>query len=201
VTHPTCPTCLERLDRIEQQLGRVLELLEGRPGTPASVTVDAGEVARRYGVTAAWVREHADQLGAIRLGNGPKPRLRFDPETVAAAMTVCQEGRRPTASETPAPPPLRRRRRAARTGTGAELLPIRGAGGGRSGAGVKSSRPSTGGPAGAPTPPAPAPAVDAPVQRGRYPAGVADRPHDAAAPERGADMAPTARATRRARAG
>ena len=63
---------------------RVVELLEQRPGAPG--LVDAAELARRLGVTRAWVYEHATELGAIRLGSGPSPRLRFDPDEAMAAM-------------------------------------------------------------------------------------------------------------------
>jgi hypothetical protein len=34
----------------------------------------------------SWVYAHADELGVIRLGEGEKARLRFDPERVARAV-------------------------------------------------------------------------------------------------------------------
>src|SRR4051812_11744587 len=52
----------------------------------------AREVAERFGVSAEWVRENADRLGVIRLGDGPRPRLRFDGEQVHAALTVRDAG-------------------------------------------------------------------------------------------------------------
>jgi len=39
----------------------------------------AAEVAASWGVERSWIYEHARDLGAIRLGTGPAPRLRFDP--------------------------------------------------------------------------------------------------------------------------
>ena len=48
--------------------------------------VDAADVARRLGVRESWVYGHADELGAIRLGDGEKARLRFDLERVAHAI-------------------------------------------------------------------------------------------------------------------
>jgi hypothetical protein len=48
--------------------------------------VDATDVARRLGVRESWVYAHADELGAIRLGDGEKARLRFDLERVARAI-------------------------------------------------------------------------------------------------------------------
>lgn len=41
-----------------------------------------GEVARLLGRSAAWVYEHAAELGAIRMGNGPKARIGFDVATI-----------------------------------------------------------------------------------------------------------------------
>ena len=69
---------------IEAIAKRVVELLESRPVRPG--LVDAAELARRLGVTRAWVYEHATELGAIRLGSGPSPRLRFAPDEAMAAM-------------------------------------------------------------------------------------------------------------------
>jgi hypothetical protein len=102
---------------IEAIARRVVELLEERPGEIG--LVDAAELARRLGVTRAWVYEHATELGAIRLGDGPSPRLRFDPAEAVAAM-------RPVQREPPAPMTTRRR-----SPTGwppdrpVQLLPIR----------------------------------------------------------------------------
>lgn len=47
--------------------------------------VSAAEVARELNVGRQWVYEHAEELGARRLGDGPRARLRFDLETVRAA--------------------------------------------------------------------------------------------------------------------
>jgi hypothetical protein len=47
--------------------------------SPPNVWLDASEVAQRLGVTRAWVYEHATELGAIRIGEGPRARLRFPP--------------------------------------------------------------------------------------------------------------------------
>jgi len=51
---------------------------------------DAAEVARRLRVHENWVYAHADELGAIRLGDGEKARLRFDLERVARAIGVIE---------------------------------------------------------------------------------------------------------------
>jgi hypothetical protein len=85
--------------------------------TPA--LVDAKALATRLGVEPGWVYEHADELGAIRLGDGPRARLRFDVQRAREAMAV----RAPTTPE-----PLRRRspRPPSATSSRAPLLPIRG---------------------------------------------------------------------------
>jgi len=61
---------------IESIAARVAELLrEQQPS--ASRLADAAEVARELGVDRDWVYEHAEELGAARLG-GARGRLRFD---------------------------------------------------------------------------------------------------------------------------
>jgi hypothetical protein len=54
---------------------------------------DAAEVARRLRVRENWVYAHSDELGAIRLGDGEKARLRFDLERVARAVGVIESER------------------------------------------------------------------------------------------------------------
>ena len=41
---------------------------------------------RAFNVARGWVYAHADELGAIRLGDGPRPRLRFDPAVVTQRL-------------------------------------------------------------------------------------------------------------------
>jgi hypothetical protein len=48
--------------------------------------VDAAAVAAMLGVTRGWVYEHATELGAVRLGSGTRPRLRFDPQRVGQVL-------------------------------------------------------------------------------------------------------------------
>lgn len=47
----------------------------------------AAEVSAWWGVHRGWVYQHAEELGAIRIGTGQRPRLRFDPERVARRLT------------------------------------------------------------------------------------------------------------------
>lgn len=94
---------------------RVVELLEGSRSETRFVS--AAELAHLLGVSRATVYEKAHKLGAIRLGTGPRARLRFDVEQVLSQLN--------TGAERKWPPPSRiatveRTRRSS-------LLPIRGA--------------------------------------------------------------------------
>lgn len=88
---------------VEAIARRVVDLLEHRP--PAEPTwLTAADVAHRFGVARSWVYEHAGELGAVRLGDagaGRRPRLRFDPDRVAAGLASGPSGRRPHGAETP----------------------------------------------------------------------------------------------------
>lgn len=78
-----------RLDpeSIEVLAHRLAELLEPRDSSPARAElITAEEVARWWGVSRRWVYDHAEELGARRLGGGPRPRLRFDPDEVAERL-------------------------------------------------------------------------------------------------------------------
>jgi hypothetical protein len=65
--------------------------------------ISAAEVSERWGVARRWVYNHAEGLGARRLGAGRRPRLRFDPAEVAERLGaprpagVQSDGRRLTA--------------------------------------------------------------------------------------------------------
>lgn len=83
----------------------------------------AREVAERYGVTPEWVRENAARLGVIRLGDGPRPRLRFDPEAVAATLTA-RDARRRSISQPPSSGGSFRRPRDREVAGAAGLLPF-----------------------------------------------------------------------------
>ena len=80
--------------------------------------IDAAEVARKLGVSRDYVYSHADEFGVIRLGKGPKPRLRFDPvilgeQLSASAVRSCL-------------PSQRRRSGSVRSTRSGNLLPIKG---------------------------------------------------------------------------
>jgi hypothetical protein len=109
---------------IEAVAQRVAELLKDTD-TESSL-IDAAEVARRYGLARSTVYEKAGELGAIRLGNGPRARLRFNPETVAKQLSGGSDGS-PFPEGGQWPTRRRRRRSVAPAGARAQLLPIRAA--------------------------------------------------------------------------
>jgi hypothetical protein len=151
-------TLVVRLDdkTVERLARRVAELLDHPPSRSRNGPqrlLSAAQVSAWCGVDRSWVYEHADELGALRLGTGPKPRLRFDPERVAARLSP------PTAAP-PADPPVPRHSRRFRAvpGDSGDLLPLRGD------PELSSTRPSNGRPGGAPTPPATAPKTSPPAR-------------------------------------
>jgi hypothetical protein len=101
---------------------RVVELL-GEQERRAGELVDAAELARRLGVDRSWVYTHAIDLGAVKLGKGPRPRLRFDPN-LALSRVRAGAGEKPSAQ----PPPGRRRLPAPREMGRPPLLPVKGPG-------------------------------------------------------------------------
>lgn len=106
----------------ERVLERVTPLLA--TDSAAEELVDAREIARRTGRSCWWVYEHAPELGAIKLGTGPNPRLAFSPARIQAYLAACSEPRDPQPAPVRVSP--RRRRRAKHAPSGNELLPIRG---------------------------------------------------------------------------
>jgi hypothetical protein len=74
---------------------------------PTDRLLTAKDIAERFNVDRGWVYAHAHELGAIRIGNGSRPRLRFDPAIVAqhqlARRAPAWERRRTSAPTTTAP--------------------------------------------------------------------------------------------------
>jgi hypothetical protein len=104
---------------------RVVELLReeavvSREG-PRLLTVAA--VSQEFGVSTDWVYANAGRLGAIRLGSGPRARLRFDRATIADR--IAKVGSRAARDRSS---PRGMRPRGAREGADGDLLPILGSG-------------------------------------------------------------------------
>jgi hypothetical protein len=69
--------------------------------------IDARDLAEELGVARDWVYANAERLGGVRLGNGPRARLRFDIEKAREALAAGRQNDQPTSAE----PPRRRRGR------------------------------------------------------------------------------------------
>jgi hypothetical protein len=104
-------------ESVEAVARRVVELLTG---DTASGLIDAAELARRMGVSRDWIYRNRERLGAVRVGDGKRARLRFNP------AIACSQGKRSPVEEAPAQREKPRGRPRARTGTNVDLLPIRG---------------------------------------------------------------------------
>jgi hypothetical protein len=84
---------------VEQIAQRVAQLLRQDPltalannNTPRDTSLlTVKELARHLKLNPAWVYEHATELGAIRTGNGPKARMRFDLRTATQALKQHQQ--------------------------------------------------------------------------------------------------------------
>ena len=91
---------------------------------PRFVTAD--ELDSVLGTSRAYIYEHAGELGARRLGSGPRARLRFDLDDALERAMPCSADRESAPPSTAVVKPIRRRRQPSRLGTDVELLPIRG---------------------------------------------------------------------------
>lgn len=108
-------------EAVEAVALKVVEILESR-GVQKRALVDAAELARMFGIERSWVYSHAIELGAVKLGSGAKPRLRFDPE-IAARVLRRADGK-PT-SDPPARSGERTPQPPRRDSSEVRLLPIR----------------------------------------------------------------------------
>jgi hypothetical protein len=68
----------------EATAARLAEIVSAAPGTFA--LVDPRQLARDLGVSLDYVYAHATELGAMRLGSGPKARIRFDLDRARQAL-------------------------------------------------------------------------------------------------------------------
>lgn len=94
--------------RVEAIAEQVAELLIDRVAEPFRL-IATPVVARMLAVSEEWVRDHASELGAIRVGDGPKGALRFDPRRVRAALER-RRVERPREASSGWPGPRRRSR-------------------------------------------------------------------------------------------
>ncbi len=78
---------------VEQVANRVAALLQRQQHNQQQAhtreptgMLTVAELAKHLRLNRAWVYEHADELGAIRVGSGPKARIRFDLHTALKAL-------------------------------------------------------------------------------------------------------------------
>jgi hypothetical protein len=92
----------ESIEALACRLAQLLaaEPLEAEATMARKKMLSAAEVAELFGVSRRWVYDHAEVLGARRLGAGTRPRLRFDPDEVAERIGGL--GSRPAARESAA---------------------------------------------------------------------------------------------------
>lgn len=109
---------------VEAIAHRVIDLLQRNAAVTPDL-IDAAALATRLGVDRSWVYAHAIELGAVKLGQGPRPRLRFDPKLAALRMRALGQD-----VDGPRPKPRERRRRPDRSSHDdrRRLLPIKGGG-------------------------------------------------------------------------
>lgn len=92
------PADLERLaDLVAERLAVALQ------PNPEPLLLTAQQVADRFGLSAEWVRNNAADLGVLRLGDGPRPRLRFEAEVVLAALTARTNSEKSQHPDSPVP--------------------------------------------------------------------------------------------------
>lgn len=104
----------ETIEAIAQQVAERLAPLVREPETVQFI--DAEAVAHRFGVSRDWVYAHAEELGAVPLGDGSRPRWRFDVQKVGERFGSLAGSREAQ----------RENRSAVRQGRDVELLPIKG---------------------------------------------------------------------------
>jgi hypothetical protein len=115
-------------DDVETVARRVVELqrAESVPeGGENDYATHARTLATRYGVTPEWVRYNARKLGGVPLGDGPRPRWRFNVAVAdgrIAAMRALSDPSEPPPAEKSKP---RGRKRQTDT-QDTKLLPIKG---------------------------------------------------------------------------
>ncbi len=111
---------------VEAVAQRVVELLRTESHSPRERRlVDAATLAAELGVERSWVYAHRAKLGAIQLGAGSKPRLRFDVD-IARELLASSASKESQTPQTPVAPSVSPRSGRKRLGSNPNLLPIKG---------------------------------------------------------------------------
>ena len=106
------------IDEIDAVAEHLAELAVSTPRAAVGL-IDARELAERLGVARDWVYANADRLGGMRLGDGPRARLRFDVDRAREALAARGGSARMLHTATPRPSRGRPRRKAV---TGVTLI-------------------------------------------------------------------------------
>lgn len=125
------PADLERLadlfadrlaDRVLAELGSTRA---DRSAPTHSRLLTVAEVASWLGLSRDQVYRMRVQLGAVKLGSGPKAPVRFDAQTVSAWLAACSVSKESANLDRPVPPRLTRQCTPPKA-SGSPLLPVRG---------------------------------------------------------------------------
>lgn len=112
------------LDLVEAVAARVVELLAERDALPQIMKAD--DLAEYLGVSRDVIYANADRLGAIRLGEGPRARIRFAVDGATIREWASRPARRRADAFAPAQPSGSCGTSAPRADTSVPLLPVRG---------------------------------------------------------------------------
>jgi hypothetical protein len=91
----TPQTIVQIADCVVQRLNRQQQNQQHAETREPVGMVTVAEFAAYYKLNPAWVYEHAGELGATRIGGGPKARIRIDFQTAKAALAQHQANRTP----------------------------------------------------------------------------------------------------------
>lgn len=81
------------VEEVEALAEHLAELIAS--ARPSVGLIDARDLAEELGVARDWVYANANRLGGVRLGDGPRARLRFDAERAREALAASADGARP----------------------------------------------------------------------------------------------------------
>lgn len=76
----------ETIEAVAQRVAELVAAVHSEAPEDRPERITAEEVSRWWGISRRWVYDHAEELGARRMGSGRRPRLRFDPEEVAERL-------------------------------------------------------------------------------------------------------------------
>jgi len=92
-------------------------------GTSAAL-LSAAQLAPAIGFSRDWVYDHAAELGAIPMGDGPRPRLRFDLARTRELLVARSSSERSQQPESPADASRAPARSVPPTGHQCQIVPL-----------------------------------------------------------------------------